>query len=192
MVAFPLPGSEADEALLMRIGAGDEQAFTRLFDRYRGVVFGLLLRMLANRETAEEALMDVFTRVWKQAADYQLQRASVKTWLLSIARHRAIDLLRMRHSHPDQNSRQWAEDALETISANNDVENEVLELDMRLKVQKAIAKLPQEQREVLALAYFRGWSHSEIAKALNQPLGTVKTRIRLAMSQLREKLEPER
>lgn len=154
------------------------------YERYKGLVYSLTLRMLDDRGAAEEVTLDAFTRIWNQAADFRPDRAAVKTWLLSIARNRAIDVLRMRSGRWDQNPTQWTDGELEKLPDLSNPEQEVTELDLRYKVQAAIAELPKEQKNVLSLAYFKGLSHSQIATALNQPLGTVKGRIRTAMLHL--------
>lgn len=178
-----------DEELIRKIAAGNETAFELFYERYKGLVYSLSLRMLDDRGTAEEVTLDAFNKIWNQAADFRPDRAAVKTWLISIARNRAIDVLRMRSGRWDQNPTQWADGELETLPDSSDPEQEVTKLDMRHKVQAAIAELPEEQRDVLSLAYFKGLSHSQIATALNQPLGTVKGRIRTAMLHLQKRFK---
>jgi len=179
----------SDEDLLRQIASGNEYSFEMFYERYKGLVYSLTLRMLDDRGAAEEVTLDAFTRIWHQAADFRPDRATVKTWLLSIARNRTIDVLRMRRRHWDQNPTQWADGELETLPDSSNPEQEVAELDIRHKVQAAIAELPDEQKDALSLAYFKGLSHSQIATALNQPLGTVKGRIRTAMLQLQKTLK---
>ena len=176
-----------DDVLVERIAAGDERALEILYDRYQGLVYSLMLRMLGDSGQAEEVTLDAFTRVWQQAAVYRASRAAVKTWLVNIARNRAIDVLRMRRSRVDGNSAMWADGELESLADNGTPEQNVTEFDMRSRVRAAIAELPEEQRAVLALAYFEGLSHSQIAEQLQQPLGTVKGRVRNAMRTLQEK-----
>jgi RNA polymerase sigma-70 factor (ECF subfamily) len=180
--------NQLEQTLITRIAAGDEWAIEVLYERYKRQVFGLALHVLRDSESAEEVTLDVFFRVWTQASGFRAERASVKTWLISIARNAAIDRLRRRSSRPDENIQQWADDALETLPAESSVEGEVLDREIRQKVQAAIKGLPVEHQQVLALAYFEGLSHGEIARKLNQPLGTVKSRLRSAMSRLRELL----
>jgi len=175
-----------DGDLMTRTGAGDQAAFEALYHRHKGVVFGLLLHMLRDRGVAEDVMLDVFTRVWQQAASYRAGRASVKTWLVAITRHAAIDSLRRRQVRPDQHDSRWADDALAAMPAENDVEGEVGARELRHQVQQALQALPADLQQVLALAYLEGCSHAEIARRLDQPLGTVKGRIRTAMLRLRE------
>lgn len=188
---MPLADNLTDSNLLTRISAGDEQAFEQLYDRHKSAVFGLLLHMLRDHGAAEEVMLDVFTRVWNQAAVYSPGRAAAKTWLVSIARNAAIDRIRRKQARPDQHESCWADEALAEMPADNDVEGEVGERELRQVVQKAISSLPEEMQQVLSLAYIDGCSHSEIADRLGQPLGTVKGRIRNAMLRLREILPQE-
>jgi RNA polymerase sigma-70 factor (ECF subfamily) len=184
------PDNLLDQTLISRIAAGDERAIEVFYERYKRLVFSLTRHILREADLAEEVTLEVFFSVWTQAPGFRAERASVKTWLVSIARHAAIDRLRRRSSRPDQNAPQWADDALEILPDNCNVEGEVLEREIRQKVQAAINSLPVEYRQPLALAYFQGFSHSEIARKLNLPLGTVKSRIRSAMIKLRELLQP--
>lgn len=182
------PPQMPDAILLRLIAAGDEQALAVFYDRHKGPVFSLALHVLGDRPAAEEATLDVFVKIWKQAAGFREEQATARTWLASIARHHAIDMLRRRQARGDQNMARWAEDALETLPDVANVEQDVQERELRHMVQSALAELPAAQREVLLLAYFKGYSHSQIAGVLGQPLGSVKTRIRGALLHLREKL----
>lgn len=186
LAMLPSSSQPPDHVLLQQIGNRDELAFNQFYDRYRRLVYSLLLRILGDVGAAEDALIDVFCRVWNQAGDYRPQVSSAKTWLFSIARHRGIDQLRRRKSHPDQNLCLWDDDALTGLDDGRDMELEIQQRDMRRKICLALRELPLEQRQALALAYFKGYSHSQIATALQQPLGTVKTRIRLALRHLQE------
>jgi RNA polymerase sigma-70 factor, ECF subfamily len=180
-----------DESLIRLIAQARPEALGELYDRYGRLVFGLALNSVRDPRTAEEITQDVFLRAWQRAGQYRADRGQVSTWLTSIARHRAIDQLRRRSSRPEQHSIGWAEVPLQAQPSSNGPEKAVpLNLD-RERVRHAMAELPQEQKHVLALAYFRGLSHSEIARALDLPLGTVKTRVRLGMQKLRRTLEPE-
>jgi RNA polymerase sigma-70 factor (ECF subfamily) len=178
-----------DPALLQLMAAGDDQAMALFYDRYRREVYSLSLHVLGDPGAAEEATLDVFMKVWKEAGSYRPERASVRTWLVTVARHQAIDLLRRRKARGDRNPAQCAEDFLEVLAdPADDAETVVGDREIRRQVRAALAELPAAQREVLWLAYFRGCSHSEIASALGQPLGSVKTRIRSALLHLRERL----
>ncbi len=168
------------------VARGDERAFEDLYDRYRGLVYGLVLNIVGDKSTAEEVMLDVFTKIWKHAILFQPQMASVKTWVASIARHRAIDELRRRRSRADREIPQWAEVQSSALADPDELETQFEIHDLQTRVRKAIAALPDAQKEALALAYFKGYSHSRIAETLNRPLGSVKTHIRKAMQQLRE------
>ncbi len=175
-------------ALIKRVAEGDQSALAALYDATNRVVFGLVLRILNDRSTAEEVLLDVYTQVWRQAALYDRKRGAPLAWLMTIARSRAID--RFRSGRLDQQSRESLDD-LGHLRSNSlsPEENTALSERQRL-VRAALNALSVEQREVIELAYYSGLSHSEIALRLGQPLGTVKTRTRLGMIKLREALTP--
>ena len=177
-----------DAALIRLIVAAHPEALSELYDRYKRLVFSLAIRILGDQSSAEEVTQDVFLRVWNNAKTYRGEQAKVSTWLTSIARNRAIDELRKTDVRPEGHSIGW--EHLDLVSPNLAKSSETEELaESRIKSQKlrhAIARLPDEQKEVLAWAYFYGYSQSQIAQELDQPLGTVKTRIRLAMIKLRE------
>jgi RNA polymerase sigma-70 factor (ECF subfamily) len=180
-----------DETLLQLIVQARAEALGELYDRYGRLVFSLALNSVGNPAAAEEITQDVFLRVWQHAWQYRAGRAKVSTWLTSITRHRAIDQLRRRGSRPEQHSVAWAEvvpDAEPTINGPEQAAALAME---RERVRAAIARLSEEQKQVLALAYFQGLTHSQIAEALVLPLGTVKTRIRLGMQKLREMLKAD-
>ena len=135
---------------------------------------------------------DVFYQVWENAATYRPDQAKLTTWMTSITRYRAIDVLRKRRSRPEKDSVEWAETALHTTPRPEEGPEELADLLLQQeRVRLAVNSLSSDQQAVLALAYFQGLSHSQIAGQLNQPLGTVKTRIRLAMQRLRELLIEE-
>lgn len=180
-----VPSYEDDNFLLERIVNGDQTGLRKLYDRYQTVVFGLAFHVLGNREDAEEVTLDVFTKVWEKADVYTAHKANVRTWLTAITRNRAIDLLRRRNIRFTAQSPTWADACLDCMPAPDDQEASLDLAILRKKVADALVQLPSNQREVLALAYFRGLSHSQIAKELAAPLGTVKTRIRSAMRKLR-------
>jgi RNA polymerase sigma-70 factor (ECF subfamily) len=175
-----------DKTLVALIARSDADALGALYDRYSRLVFSLALNAVGDRGAAEEITLDVFTRVWERAGTYRADLAQVSTWLTSIARHRAIDELRRRQVRPEQHSISWA-DVSSTAEPRVDGPEQVAARAMqRERVRVAVAELPDGQREALALAYFRGYTQREIAEELDQPLGTVKTRIRLAMDKLRD------
>jgi RNA polymerase sigma-70 factor (ECF subfamily) len=180
-----------DETLIKLIARTHTDALSELYDRYSRLAFSLALNLVGDYATAEEITLDVFARVWEKAGTYRPDQAKVSTWLTSITRYRAIDVLRRRGSRPEQHSVSWAEVSPDAMVSTDGLE-EAAHLSMqRQRVRAAIAELPSDQKQVLALAYFEGYTHRQIAEALNQPLGTVKTRIRLAMQKLRQMLQDE-
>jgi RNA polymerase sigma-70 factor (ECF subfamily) len=176
------------EALIASVASGDQVALARLYDVSSRLVYGLVLRIVGNAASAEEVLLDVYTQVWRQAARYDSKRGSVLAWLMTIARSRAIDRLRSCRQEGQCESPLDLASAEQSELASPE-ENSLLSERQRL-VRSAIAALSPEQREVIELAYYSGLSHSEIAAKLGQPLGTVKTRTRLAMIKLRQMLAP--
>jgi RNA polymerase sigma-70 factor (ECF subfamily) len=187
-VAVPAIRQQEDSALIAAIAARQQGALDRLYDRYQTMVYHLAWKILRNRESAEEIVYEVFWQVWREADRYTSQRGSVGTWVGMLARSRAIDALRA------QRSTLIAEDALEDHSLATDRAEdpeEVSSLEQRaVLVRGALDSLPSDQRKALELAFFSGFTHTEIASQLDEPLGTVKTRIRAAMLKLRERLQP--
>jgi RNA polymerase sigma-70 factor (ECF subfamily) len=170
-----------DAELLDGIARQDESSLAALYDRYHLLAFSLALRVVNDRGRAEDVVQDAFLSVWRKAASYAEGRGSVKTWLTSIVRNRAIDVVRARRESDAD------DDAI--LLALSDPSPSVVEqvtasLD-RDVIRSAIAELPVEQRQAIVMAYFEGLSHSEIADAAGLPLGTVKSRIRLGMHRLR-------
>ncbi len=183
-----MKGPARDDLELMRhIAGGDQQALAGLYDRYGRLVYSLARGMVGDEATAEEITQDAFTRVWARAGTYLPAQGRPLTWLMRIARNRAIDELRSRSSRPQGQSLSWLEDGLAARGADPAEEAELAR--RRGKVAAAIAALPAEQRRVLALAYFQAYTHREIAAKLKEPLGTVKTRLRAAMKRLRAALQ---
>jgi len=183
--------SLADESLLRLIVHARPEALSELYDRYGRLVFSIALNTVGDPASAEEITQDVFLRVWQRAAQYRAEAAKVSTWLSSIARHRAIDWLRRQGARPEGRSVAWADVSPEEEPVAEGAE-QAAELAMhRQQVRAAVARLPEEQQRVLALAYFQGLSQSEIAETLHLPLGTVKTRLRLAMDKLRGMLSTD-
>jgi RNA polymerase sigma-70 factor, ECF subfamily len=181
-----------DETLIRLITQGREEALAQLYDRYNRLVFSLALAIVNDRATAEEITLDVFMRVWQRADTYQADRAKVSTWLTHIARHHAIDILRRRAARPDQQALRWEDVSFNGKFSSSDLQETAEVSSRRQRVHAALAQLPQEQRHALLLAYFGGYTQREIAEALKQPLGTIKTRIRLAMQRLRDYLRDEK
>jgi RNA polymerase sigma-70 factor (ECF subfamily) len=177
-----------DGALVRRMAAGDESALGLLYDRWSPLLHSVARRIVADPDDAEEVLEEAFWQAWRQAARYEEGRGGVSTWLTMIVRSRALDRVRARGRLREE---RWenipepiAGDADGAVSPDAAAEQD----EQRRLIAAAVAQLPPEQRETVELAYFRGMSHSEIAAKLGQPLGTVKTRARLALQKLRESL----
>lgn len=178
-----------DTQLIKRIVQAQSDALHELYDRYNRLVFSVACAIVGDNNVAEEITLDVFVQVWKHAATYKPDRAKVSTWLIAITRHHAIDILRWQKSRPESDSLNWEGISLHNGPIAHSLE-ENLELTVqRQKVREALDQLPDDQREALRLAYFRGYTQAQIAEALQQPLGTIKTRIRLAMQKLRKLLD---
>ena len=175
-------------ALIRRVADGDHSALTALYDSTSRFVFGLILRVVGDRATAEEVLLDVYTQAWRQASSYDEQRGAPLAWLMTIARTRGID--RLRSGRYEQHNREPLEAMGEVTATTSSPEEDSVIAERRRLVHSALDALSTEQREVIELAYYSGLSHSEIALRLGQPLGTVKTRTRLGMMKLREMLRP--
>ena len=175
-----------DETLIRLIAQSHEQALAQLYIRYHRLIFSLALAIVNDRETAEEVTLDVFMRVWQKADTYRAEQAKVSTWLTHIARNHAIDILRRRAARLDQSAVHW-EDAISNFESSHPDPQESAEMSVRREhIQAALNRLPHEQKQALLLAYFGGYTQSQIAELLAQPLGTIKTRLRLAIHKVRE------
>ena len=180
----PDSGQTADVELLKAVARGDEQALAQLYDSYRVILFGLLVRILNSREEAEDVLQEVFLQVWRRARDFDETRGKPFTWLVTLARSRAIDRLRSLGAR-DRVAQASVREAAEEVS---DAARDTFRSEQRALVTSALSQLPEEQKRPLVLAYFDGLTQSEIATKLGAPLGTVKTRMRGGMIKLRELL----
>jgi|RhiMetdeSRZDD1v2_1073273.scaffolds.fasta_scaffold668853_2 RNA polymerase sigma-70 factor, ECF subfamily len=180
-----------DERLISLIAQSREDALSQLYDRYSYLVFSIAVAIVDDRSTAEEITLDVFVRVWQKSGSYRADRAKVRTWLTHIARHHAIDVLRRQSTKLDSYTISWdGVSSSATLSAQDP--QELTELSQRREhVRAAISRLPEDQKQALALAYYGGLTQLEIAEALKQPLGTIKTRLRLAMQKLCDLLQDE-
>ncbi|MGI9105372.1 MAG: sigma-70 family RNA polymerase sigma factor [Pyrinomonadaceae bacterium] len=176
--------SSIDTDILHAIARGDESALATLYDRYHSILLGLLLRILHSRVEAEDVLQEVFLQIWQRAANFDETRGRAFTWMVTLARSRAIDRLR------SLDSRQRADNTAlrETPESVSDASDDAYHAEQRAIVVAALAQIPEEQRRALLLAYFDGLTQSEIAARLGQPLGTVKTRMRSGLSKLRDLL----
>jgi RNA polymerase sigma-70 factor, ECF subfamily len=189
----PMDSSAAQLAeidLLRRIGQGDRESFAQLYDRFSRILFSIAYRLLRNEQAAEDVLQEVFVQIWAKAPTYDPARGKPLTWAVTLTRHRAIDLIRSTQRrgrlHDDvRREAQSAEkfddqDSFLTVAAG----------EQQASVREALQKLSDDQREAIELAFFGSLTQTEIAERLNQPLGTVKARIRRGMIKLRGLIEP--
>jgi RNA polymerase sigma-70 factor (ECF subfamily) len=176
----------ADRAALERIARGDHEGLAALYDRHSRPVYSLALRILQDQGEAEDIVQDVFSQAWRQAAHYDPSRGAVAAWLYTLARSRAIDRLRANRARPEQaaDDRQ----AANVVDPRVPADVQLLSAEQVGQIRAALEALPALQRAAIELAYYEGLTHVEIAKRLEQPLGTVKTRIRLALGKLRDVL----
>lgn len=180
-----------DPSLMALIAQKNEAALSEIYDRYHRLIMSIAYHVVGDWQTAEEITLDIFTTVWKKAGSYQAERADVRTWLTRITRNRAIDVLRREKSRPHRDSVNLVEAVAEAVSSPANPETATDLALQKQRIRTAVATLPEAQKEMLFLAYFRGYSQSELAETLNIPLGTVKTRIRSAMQKLRKLLVEE-
>jgi len=180
-----------DETLLLLIAHSQENALSELYDRYSRLVYSVALNTLGDSDKAEEVTQDVFIRVWEKAITYKVAEGRVVNWLTSIARHRAIDLFRQMRTHHENLEVSWQDAEAIVFTDGNNTEWEVYLEQRQERIRLAVDKLPPDQKRVLGMAFFQGYSHQEIANTLHEPLGTVKTRIRLGMQKLRSLLQEE-
>jgi RNA polymerase sigma-70 factor (ECF subfamily) len=181
----------SDAELIGRVAEGEAHALEVLYDRYSRIVLGFAQRIVGDRQLAEELLQEVFFRVWQQAASFSHERGNFGTWLLSITHNLAIDELRKRRRRPQKADSEDPETILAAMAdTGTDVEDEVWLGALRTTMVQALGFLPAAQREAIELAYYHGLTQREIADRLGEPLGTIKTRMRLGLQKLREALGP--
>lgn len=181
--------AETDEQLMGRVAAGDVRAFETIYDRYHRQAYWLAQRITGSAGGAEEATQDAFISLWRRAASFDGDRASLRTWLFALVRYRSIDA-RRRETHRVLHQ-ELTQDAAERIEAPERTEERVLASDADDRVRRLIAELPPAQREVLDLAYLAGYTQNEIAARVGIPLGTVKGRTRLGLGRLRFAVQRE-
>lgn len=178
---------DADADAMRRMAAGDGSALAEIYDRHGRSMFSLAVRILRDQSDAEEIVQDVFAQAWRQAARYDTTRGAVVAWLLMMARSRAIDRLRARRGQPPLQGDHHAalRDAADVAPP---VDVALLTADQAARVRAALESLPDAQRAAIELAFHEGLTHTEVAERLEQPLGTIKTRIRLGLLRLRAAL----
>jgi RNA polymerase sigma-70 factor, ECF subfamily len=172
----------ADEDLMALVEGGDSGAFAGLYDRHGRAAYSLAYRMAGERQAAEDLVQDAFLDVWRAARSYKAERGSVRTWVLSIVHNRGIDQLRSAASRRRIQDRV---EATSSLSQSSEAFSEAWRNSQRFQVREALKDLPAEQLQVLELAYFSGYTHTEIADLLGLPLGTVKGRMRLGLKKIR-------
>ena len=175
-----------DQELIERLRRRDPDAMSDLYDRYSRIVYSVILRVVRNASVAEELAQETFLRAWNRAGDFDAARGKLVPWLLTIARNRAIDYLRSTAGQQQSNTFELLSSERVTLFVNT--EDRMLDLEQARRIRAAFSQLNKNQREVLELAYFEGLSQSEISAKLNEPLGTIKTRMQLGMKKLRDKL----
>ncbi len=177
----------ADEELMPLIGEKDPEAFEVFYDRHGGAAYSLAYRMVGERAAAEDIAQEAFISIWRSGARFDRTRGSVRSWMLSIVRNRAIDALRSRAGKAPKLG--FDDDAiLEQRPAAERTEEEAMRREVASEVRGALGELPGEQSKVIELAYFGGFSQSEISRMLGVPLGTVKGRMRLGLAKIRGEL----
>jgi RNA polymerase sigma-70 factor (ECF subfamily) len=181
--------SATDEELISLVLRRQEAALGAIYDRYIRLVYAVALRITGDRETAEEVVQDVFQNVWQAAGSFQPGVGSFAAWLLGIARHRAIDATRSKRERA--RAREQTIDDFRPAGDDLSLEREVDQRLLRDVVRSALEALPANQRQTIELAYYGGLTRVEIAERLNEPLGTVKTRLRLGLLKLRDLLQHE-
>lgn len=173
----------ADEELMQLVREGDARAFEVVFDRHGGVAFSLAYRMCGRRALAEDVVQEAFLSLWRSGARYDRARGSVRSWVLSVVHNRAIDALRrgvVREGRTVDD-----ESLAERVPAKERTEVEVARREEAREVRSALGELPRDQRQVIELAYFGGFTHVQIASMLEVPIGTVKSRMRLGLTKMR-------
>jgi RNA polymerase sigma-70 factor, ECF subfamily len=174
--------------LVSEMAAGRPEALAQLYDETSSVINGVLHRMLEYSEDAEEVLLDVYMKAWKNASSYSPKRGSVQAWLIIMARNAAIDRIRQRRAHPRPVSLE-VESGLDAEAPDASPEVVAVMAQRRSQVRRVLSELPPEQRDAVMLAFFGGLTHAELAERLGEPLGTVKSRIRMGLIRLRTLLE---
>jgi RNA polymerase sigma-70 factor (ECF subfamily) len=175
-----------DGDLIRGLRDRDPQALAQIYDRYSAMTYGILLRIAGDSGTAEELLQEVFLRVWDRAQTFEREKGALGTWIITMARNRAIDYRRSVEGRMATHS--MGLESLYATGAARAEEEMVLRLDQVTKVRAALAALSEQQRRVIELAYYQGMSHTEIAEALGQPLGTVKALVRRGLKVIKDNL----
>ena len=180
------PDRDRDNTLIVRVAAGDGDAFAEFYDRWSGRLFALIVRILVDRAQSEEVLQEVFLEIWRSAASFSPSRGSARAWVVTMARRRAIDRVRSSQAARDREE-QWRDYMPDVDLTVQAVEDSLAGEDVR----RALDAVGEPQRSTLVMAYFTGLTHTEIARRTGVPLGTVKTRIRNGIARLRKEMGAE-
>lgn len=178
----------SDEALISAIAGGAVWAMEPLYQRYSRILYSLAYRMVSDHQIAEDLIQEAFLSVWRRATSYSPQSGAVRSWLVSIVHHRTIDYLRAVRRRSNMKETTLEEVEQDDRTAFPDVWDEAWRSVQSAQVRAALMNIPTEQRMVIELAYFQGWTHSEIAEGCQIPLGTVKARMRLGLQHLKREL----
>ena len=179
-----------DEELMALVQRGDRTAFGHLYDRHSSLALGVACRILRDRGSAEDAVQESFVAVWRDAARFDPSRGNLRSWVLGVVRHRSIDAARREQRPGARTARSDDDGAIERLDDGGSISEEVEQRDEARSLRAAVDDLPPDQRTAIELAYFGGLTHTEIAARLVLPLGTVKGRMRLALTKLRPFCEP--
>lgn len=179
----------SDEALIQAIAQGAMWAMEPLYQRYNRILYSLVYRMVADHQVAEDLLQDAFLSIWRRATSYSPQSGAVRSWLISIVHHRTIDYLRAVRRRSVMKEAPLEDAELDERISFPDAWEETWRSEQSSQVRAALMRIPPEQRMVIELAYFQGWTHTEIAEGCQIPLGTVKARMRLGLNRLKRVLE---
>jgi len=179
------PDELSDEALLTAIAGGAVWAMESLYDRYSRILYSLAYRIVADHQITEDLLQDAFLSIWRRSSTFSPQSGPARNWLISIVHHRAIDYLRRVRRRSALQEAPLAEIDVDELTSFPDVWEEAWRSVQSSQIRAALMKIPTEQRLVIELAYFQGWSHTEIAQGTETPLGTVKARMRLGLQRLK-------
>lgn len=180
---------QSDEALILAIAGGAVWAMEPLYQRYSRILYSMAYRMVSDHQIAEDLIQEAFLSVWRRAISYSPQSGAVRSWLISIVHHRTIDYLRSVRRRSVMKEATWEEVEQDDRAAVPDVWDEAWRSIQSSQVRAALMDIPTEQRMVIELAYFQGWTHTEIAEGCLIPLGTVKARMRLGLKHLKRGLE---
>jgi RNA polymerase sigma-70 factor (ECF subfamily) len=177
-----LPG-ESDEALMVQVQAGDHEAFGEIYDRYSARAYRIALGICRDTGRAQDAVQESFISVWRSSRSYEPGRGALGSWLLTVTRHRALDVAR---AHATHSARRSSEEQLDSVAGTGQVAEDVIKQAQTSHLKTLLHRLPEAQREVITLAYYGQLTHAQIADHLDLPPGTVKGRIRLGLEKLRD------